>query len=176
MNHNIKLMIFITSICILCSTGSVGINRSMCVAGVWVSCFTIWVIPYQITKTKSATTQISLKIGTNAGSIEKPHQTKFSLFDYSPLIGSASQKINILKIICKVLSCVGVGLIKKTLLWQQIFFIPCSGNLENCYQNPFISARWSTSFNVHHILHTGIWLKGENSGKCCSISCISFVF
>jgi len=31
---------------------------------------------------------------------------------------------------CKVLLCVGVGLIKKTLAWQQIPCIPCSGKIE----------------------------------------------
>ena len=35
-----------------------------------------------------------------------------------PLVGSANQKIDIFKITCKVLLCVGVGLIKKTLAWQ----------------------------------------------------------
>jgi len=46
-------------------------------------------------------------------------------------LGSANQKSDIgLKVTCKVLSCVGVGLIKKTLSWQQILCIPCSGNLE----------------------------------------------
>ena len=42
------------------------------------------------------------------------------------------------------------------------------------YQNLFISARWSTSFNVSpYILHTGTLLRGEHSGRCCSISCNS---
>ena len=75
-----------------------------------------------------------------------------------------------LKITCKVLSCVGVGLIKKTLSWQQISCIPCNGNLENL---PCISVRWSTSLDVHHILHTGTWLRGEHYGKFCNISCNS---
>ena len=68
---------------------------------------------------------------------------------------------------CHVL---GVGLLKKTLSWQQISCIPCNGNLEN---SPCISARWSMSLDVQHILHTGTWLRGEHSGKFCIISCNS---
>ena len=45
-------------------------------------------------------------------------------------VGSANRKIDIFKIIHKLLLCVGVGLIKKTLTWQQIPCIPCSGNLK----------------------------------------------
>jgi len=37
---------------------------------------------------------------------------------------------DIFKIACKVLLCVGVRLIKKTLTWQQISCIPCSGNVK----------------------------------------------
>ena len=42
-------------------------------------------------------------------------------------------------------------------------------------KNVCISARWSTSLDAHHILHTGTWLRGEHSGKFCSISCNSVV-
>jgi len=35
-------------------------------------------------------------------------------------VGCANQKIDIFKFACKLLLCVGVGLIKKTLEWQQI--------------------------------------------------------
>ena len=48
----------------------------------------------------------------------------------------------------------------------------CSGNLENSLSKSMYLSQWSTSFefNVHHIPHTGTWLRGEQSGKCCSIS------
>ena len=89
--------------------------------------------------------------------------------------GPQTKKIDILKINCKVFSYVEVGLIKKTLSWQQISRIPCSRNLKICYQNPCIPTRWSMSFNVRHILHTGAWLRGEHSGKCYGISCNSIM-
>jgi len=44
-------------------------------------------------------------------------------------------------------------------------------NTSILYKNACISARWSTSLDAHHILHTGTWLRGEHSDKCCSISC-----
>ena len=44
------------------------------------------------------------------------------------------------------------------------------------YNDACISARWSTSLDAYHILHTDTWLRGEHSGKCCSISCNSVVF
>jgi len=46
----------------------------------------------------------------------------------------------------------------------------CSGDLDNSLLKSMYLSKWSTSFefNVHHILHTG---RGEQSGKCCSISC-----
>ena len=54
------------------------------------------------------------------------------------MVGSANRKIDIFKTICKVLLCVGVGLIKKTLTRQQIPCIPCSGNIEKYLQiEPF---------------------------------------
>jgi len=43
-------------------------------------------------------------------------------------------KIDIFKITCKMLLCVGVGLIKKTLAWQKIPCIPCSGKIEKYLQ------------------------------------------
>ena len=82
------------------------------------------------------------------------------------LIGSANRKIDIFKITCKVLLCVEVGLIKKTLSWNQILCIPYSVNLKLLYQTSCISARWSASFADHHIWHTDTWLRGEHSGKC----------
>ena len=55
-------------------------------------------------------------------------------------VGSANQKIDIFKITCKVLFCVGVGLIKKTLMWQQIPCIPCSGNIKKYLEiEPFLA-------------------------------------
>ena len=42
------------------------------------------------------------------------------------VLGCANQKIDIFKFTCKLLLCVGVGLIKKTLEWQQISPIPSS--------------------------------------------------
>ena len=48
----------------------------------------------------------------------------------NPSVGSASQKIDIFKITCKALLCIGVGLIKKTLVWYQILCIPYSTNLK----------------------------------------------
>ena len=92
-----------------------------------------------------------------------------------PLLGSANRKIDIFKITSKILLCVEVGLIQKTLSWNQILCIPYSANLKLLYQTSCISARWSASFADHHIWHTGTWLRGEHSGKCCSISCNSVV-
>jgi len=37
--------------------------------------------------------------------------------------------------LCKVLLCVRVGLIKKTLAWQQILCIPCSGKSRNTFKS-----------------------------------------
>ena len=52
-----------------------------------------------------------------------------------PYIGSANRNF---KITYKVLLCVGVGLIKKTLTWQQIPCIPCSVKIEKYLQiEPF---------------------------------------
>ena len=79
------------------------------------------------------------------------------------------------KITCKVLSCVGVGLIKKTLVWYQILCIPYSANLQVPYQTSCISAIWSASSTDHHIWHTDTWLRGDHSSKCCGISCNSVV-
>ena len=90
-------------------------------------------------------------------------------------VGSTNRKIDIFKITCKVLLCVEVGLIKKTLSWNQILCIPYSANLKLVYQTSCISARWSASFADHHIWHTDTWLRGEHSGKYCSISCNSVV-
>ena len=50
------------------------------------------------------------------------------------------QKIDIFKITCKVLLCVGVGLIKKTLAWQQILCITYSEKIEKYLQNESFSA------------------------------------
>ena len=56
----------------------------------------------------------------------------------STTVGSANQKIDMFKITCKVLLCVGVGLIKKTLVWQQIPCIPCSRKIKKYLQiEPF---------------------------------------
>ena len=53
------------------------------------------------------------------------------------MVGSTNQKIDIFKITCKVLLCVGMGLIKKTLAWQQI---PCRGKIEKYPQiEPFLA-------------------------------------
>ena len=41
--------------------------------------------------------------------------------------------------------------------------------LDSLFKNAWISARWSTRLDSHHIPHTGTWLRGEHSGKCCSI-------
>ena len=91
-------------------------------------------------------------------------------------IGSANRKIDIFKITCKVLLCVEVGLIiRKHLSWNQTLCIPYSANLKLLYQTSCISARWSASSANHHIWHTGTWLRGDHSGKCCSISCNSVV-
>ena len=68
------------------------------------------------------------------------------------------RKIDIFKLTCKVLSCVGVGLIKKTLAWYQIMCIPNSTNPKILYQTSCVSARWSASSANHHIWHTGTWL------------------
>ena len=64
------------------------------------------------------------------------------------------------------------GIIRKTLAWYQILCIPYSTNLKILYQT---SARWSASSADHHIWHTGTWLRGEYSGKYCSMSCNSIV-
>jgi len=45
------------------------------------------------------------------------------------MVGCANQKFDIFKSTIKLLSCVGVGLIKKTLEWQQILAIPSSENI-----------------------------------------------
>ena len=55
------------------------------------------------------------------------------------LIGSTNRKIDIFKITCKVLLCVGVGLIKKTLAWK-IPCIRCSGKIEKYLQIELFSA------------------------------------
>ena len=52
-------------------------------------------------------------------SIQKVH-----VLSPKPMVGSANRRIDIFKITCKVLLCVGVGLIKKTLSWNQILCIP----------------------------------------------------
>jgi len=44
-------------------------------------------------------------------------------------LGCANQKIDIFKSTPKLLPCVGVGLIKKTIEWQQILSIPSSENI-----------------------------------------------
>jgi len=67
------------------------------------------------------------------------------------MLGSANRKIDIFKITCKVMSCVGAGLIKKILVWYQI---PYSTNLKILYQTSCILARWSVSSVDHHILGT----------------------
>ena len=73
-------------------------------------------------------------------------------------LGSTNQKIDILKITRKVLSCVGVALSRKHYYGSKFhaFFVVEISKI--CYQIPCISARWSTSFKVYHILHTGSWL------------------
>jgi len=43
-----------------------------------------------------------------------------------------TKKIDIFKLTPKLLSCVGVGLIKKTLEWQQILSIPSSEIIVKC--------------------------------------------
>jgi len=55
-------------------------------------------------------------------------------------LGSTNQKIDIFKITCRVLLCLGVGLIKKTLAWQQILCITCSGKIEKYLQIESFSA------------------------------------
>ena len=56
------------------------------------------------------------------------------------ILGSANRKIDIFKITCKALLCVGVGLIKKILAWQQIPCNPCSGKIEKYLQiEPFLA-------------------------------------
>ena len=55
-------------------------------------------------------------------------------------LGSTNRKINVFKITCKVMLCLGVGLIKKTLAWQQIPCIPCSGKIEKYLQIDQFSA------------------------------------
>ena len=60
---------------------------------------------------------------------------------FVPYIGSVNQKIDIFKITCKVLLCVGVSLIKKTLAWQQILCITCSEKIEK-YLQICIYLRW----------------------------------
>ena len=62
-----------------------------------------------------------------AASMPFLHQEGFIAMMAWTLIGCTNQKIDILKLTCKLLLCVGVGLIKKTLEWQQIS--PSSENI-----------------------------------------------
>ena len=88
------------------------------------------------------------------------------------IVWSANQQINIIKIACKVLSCVGARKLYHGSKFHAFLVVEI---LKIRSQNPCISARWSTSFNVHHILHIGTWLRCEHSSKCCSVSCNSVV-
>ena len=61
------------------------------------------------------------------------------------MVRFANRKIYIfIKRTCKVMLCVGVGLIKKTSTWQQISWIPCSVNIKKCGQvKPFSTVAFS---------------------------------
>ena len=72
------------------------------------------------------------------------------------------------------LFCLGVGLIKKTPLWQQILCIPCSGNVENSLSKSMYLSQMVNELQCF-TLHTGTWLRGEHSGNFCGISCNSVV-
>ena len=128
-------------------------------------------IPIFQTRLKTAKTNISLLF-----SYMIPIDCIITIYTCSGThLGSANRKIDIFKITCKVLLCVEAGLIKKKLSWNQILCIPYSANLKLLYQTSCISARWSMSFADRNIWHTDTWLRGEHSGKCCSMSCNSVV-
>ena len=76
-----------------------------------------------------------ISLGSSPKQFNDPSDVKEWPYSSASLIlGSANRKIDIFKITCKVLLCVGVGLIKKTLAWQQIPCIPCSGKIEKYLQ------------------------------------------
>ena len=85
------------------------------------------------------------------------HRKAFQYPCYSkrlPKLGFANQKN---KIICRVLLCVGVCLIKKTPSWQQISCIPCSGNLENSlsksmYLSQMVNKLQCSPYSAHRYL------------------------
>ena len=78
---------------------------------------------------------------------------------YCTSVRSVSRKMDILT--WKVFLCVGGRFNQENTI---VAAFPWSGKLSN----PCISARWSKSFNIHHILRTGTWLI-EHSGRCCSL-------
>ena len=69
------------------------------------------------------------------------------------------------------------GLIKKILLWQQISCIPSSENLGKFASKIHASRPDGQRASMFTIFCTQVatWLRREQSGKCCSISCNSIM-